>query len=163
MALSKRCEYGMRALIDLGIARELGIPVVRLPDLARAERIPQSFLEQILLRLRAGGLVRGKRGQNGGYCLARPASKVVMGDVVRLLEGPLAPIACVSRSAYARCSCPDEDHCGLRLLMIDVRAAISTVLDRHTLADVVGVTLSKYRRDGVPPPYFSDVAAEVRR
>jgi hypothetical protein len=79
--------------------------------------------------------------------------EIVMGGVVRLIDGPLAPIRCVSQTAYARCSCPDEDHCGLRILMEDVRSAVAGVLDRHTLADVVGITLRKIRRDGATPPF----------
>src|SRR5207244_13004148 len=74
--------------------------------------------------------------------------------VIRLDEGPLRPIRCVSQTSYARCSCPDEVHCGLRMLMFDVRNAISTILDRFTLADIVEITLRKYRRDKVTPPFL---------
>ena len=77
-----------------------------------------------------------------------------MGKVIRLIDGPLAPISCVSVTAYERCSCPDEDHCGLRMLMLDVRNAIARILDRYVLADVVGITLRKMRRDGVPIPFM---------
>ncbi len=73
--------------------------------------------------------------------------------MVRLIDGPLAPIACVSKTAYAPCSCPDEDHCGLRMLMLDVRNAIAHLLDRHTLAEVVEVTMRSLRRDKVAPPF----------
>jgi DNA-binding IscR family transcriptional regulator len=73
---------------------------------------------------------------------------------VRLLDGPLAPIRCVSVNAYERCSCPDEDHCGLRMLMLDVRQAVGDVLDRNTLADVVKITLRKIRRDHVRIPFL---------
>ena len=153
MQLSKRCEYGLRALIDLGIAREQGHPYLRAAELARHEGIPVPFLEQILLQLRQEGWLESRRGKGGGYALAKPMGSVRMGDVVRLFEGSLAPISCVSRVAYERCSCPDEDHCGLRLLMTDVRAAVVSVLDRHTLADVVEVTLRKMRRDGTNLPF----------
>lgn len=161
MQLSKRCEYGLRALIDLGIAREQGRPWVRASELSAHERIPVPFLEQILLQLRKAGYVEGRRGKNGGYGLAKAMKDIGMGDVVRLFEGRLAPIACVSRVAYERCSCPDEEHCGLRLLMTDVRTAVTSVLDRHTLADVVGVTLRKMRRDRTRLPF--PVTVEVRR
>jgi len=161
MQLSKRCEYGLRALIDLAIAREQGHPYLRAADLARHERIPVAFLEQILLQLRQAGYLKSRRGKNGGYTLDKPMASVRMGDVVRLFEGSLAPIACVSRVAYQRCTCPDEDHCGLRLLMTDVRTAVVSVLDRFTLADVVGVTLRKLRRDGVRLPF--PVTTEVPR
>jgi Rrf2 family protein len=153
MHLSKRCEYALRALIDIGIGRELGRPVLQASELARHERIPVKFLEQILLQLRAEGYLTSKRGKHGGYSLAKPLESVRMGDVVRLFEGYLAPIACASQVAYERCSCPDEAHCGLRLLMLDVRTAISDVLDRHTLADIVEVTMRKFRRDRVRLPF----------
>ena len=153
MQLSKRCEYGLRALIDLGIAGEQGRPYLRAAELAAHERIPVPFLEQILLQLRQEGYLASRRGKNGGYALAKPMTAIRMGDVVRLFDGMLAPIACVSRVAYARCSCPDEDHCGLRLLMTDVRAAVVSVLDRHTLADVVDVTMRKVRRDRARLPF----------
>jgi hypothetical protein len=81
-------------------------------------------------------------------------SQITFGEVIRLIEGPLAPIRCVSQTSYARCSCPDEIHCGLRILMFDVRNAISTILDRYTLADIVEITLRKYRRDKVTPPFL---------
>src|SRR5439155_21636298 len=74
--------------------------------------------------------------------------------VVRLIDGSMAQFRCVSRTSYARCSCPDEVHCGLRMLMLDVRNAISTVLDRFTVADIVDITLRKYRRDKVAPPFL---------
>jgi hypothetical protein len=83
--------------------------------------------------------------------------------VVRLIDGPLAPIGCVSQTAYEKCTCPDEEHCGLRMLMLDVRNAIAGILDRYTLADVVEVTLRKLRRNGVPLPFTSDAAAPPTR
>jgi Rrf2 family protein len=153
MKLSKRGEYALRALIDLGIAQEVGRPLLRLPEIAAKEQLPQKFLEQIIQFLRDSGLVESERGRFGGYRLARPAGKISVGEVVRLIDGPLAPIGCVSRTAYEKCSCPDESHCGLRMLMLDVRNAITGVLDRHTLADVVEVTLRKMRRSGIPLPF----------
>lgn len=149
MKLSKRGEYALRALIDLGVAAELGRPLLSLSELARREKLPAKFLEQILGQLRGAGLVTGTRGQRGGYTLGRPAREIFFGEVVRLIDGPLAPIGCVSQMAYAPCTCPDETHCGLRMLMLDVRNAIAAILDRHTLADVVSITLRKLRRDKV--------------
>jgi Rrf2 family protein len=111
-------------------------------------------LEQIFTQLKAAGYVVSRRGKFGGYSLGRPMSRIKFGDVIRLIEGPLAPIRCVSQTSYARCSCPDEIHCGLRMLMFDVRNAISTILDRYTLADIVEITLRKYRRDKVTPPFL---------
>jgi DNA-binding IscR family transcriptional regulator len=79
--------------------------------------------------------------------------QIRMGELVRLIDGRLAPIACASETEYSRCSCPDESHCGLRMLMIDVRNAISNILDRHTLDEVVTVTLQKMKRDNAPLPF----------
>jgi Rrf2 family protein len=152
MKLSKRGEYALRALIDLGIARELGFPILQASELARKEKLPVKFLEQILGQLKLGGYVKSTRGKLGGYSLAKPMSRIKFGSVIRFIEGPLAPIRCVSRTAYAPCTCPDEVHCGLRMLMFDVRNAIARVLDRYTLADIVQVTLKKLRRDNVKPP-----------
>jgi hypothetical protein len=83
--------------------------------------------------------------------------------VVRLIDGPLAPIGCVSQTAYEKCTCPDEAHCGLRMLMLDVRNAITGILDRYTLADVVEVTLRKLRRDGRPLPFAAPAALRPTR
>lgn len=152
MALSKRCEYALRALIDIGLAEELGRSRVAIRELAEHEGISELFLNQILLQLNDAGLLRSKRGRQGGYSLAKRQTDIGMGEVVRLVDGPIAPIGCVSQTAYERCSCPDEDHCGLRMLMFDVRNAMSEVLDRHSLADVVAVTLDKMKRDRVPFP-----------
>jgi Rrf2 family protein len=154
MKLSKRGEYALRALIDLGIASELGWPMLQASELAAKEKLPIKFLEQIFAQLKAAGYVKSRRGKFGGYSLARPMRRIKFGAVIRLIDGPLAPIRCVSATSYARCSCPDEVHCGLRMLMLDVRNAISTVLDRFTLADIVEITLRKYRRDKVAPPFL---------
>ena len=153
MKLSKRGEYALRALIDFGLAQELGRPLLQVSELTAKEGLPIKFLEQILMQLKAAGYLESRRGKHGGYLLARPPENISVGQVVRLIDGPLAPIACVSQTAYERCSCPDEEHCGLRMLMLDVRNAISNVLDRYTLADVVEVAMRKLRKDKVPLPF----------
>lgn len=160
MKLSKRGEYALRSLINLGIAAEVGRPLVRVSELAANEQLPVKFLEQILQALKEAGLVKSERGKFGGYKLAKPSGGIRIGEVIRLIDGPLAPIGCVSQTAYEKCSCPDEAHCGLRMLMLDVRNAISGILDRYTLADVVEVTLRKLRRDGLPLP-FADAASRA--
>jgi Rrf2 family protein len=154
MKLSKRGEYALRALIDLGIASELGWPMLQISELASKEKLPVKFLEQIFTQLKTAGYVSSRRGKFGGYSLARQMNQIKFGEVIRMIEGPLAPIRCVSQTSYARCSCPDEIHCGLRILMFDVRNAISTILDRYTLADIVEITLRKYRRDKIAPPFL---------
>ncbi|HEY5753317.1 MAG TPA: Rrf2 family transcriptional regulator [Chthoniobacterales bacterium] len=153
MKVSKRGEYALRALIDLGLAQEAGREVLQLSELAEKEKLPVKFLEQILMQLKAAGYVDAKRGRLGGYYLAKPMEEIRFGSVIRLIDGPLAPIACVSQTAYERCTCPDEEHCGLRMLMLDVRNSIAAILDRFTLADTVDVTLRKMRRDGCPLPF----------
>jgi Rrf2 family protein len=149
MKLSKRGEYALRALIDLGVAAELGRPILQISELAAKEKLPTKFLEQIFTQLKSAGYVRSKRGKLGGYSLGLPMHRIKFGAVIRLIDGPLAPIPCVSQTAYARCTCPDEAHCGLRMLMLDVRNAIAKILDRHSLAEIVAITLRKMRRDRV--------------
>ena len=157
MRVSKRGEYALRSLINLGIAWELGRHIVKISELAQKENIPIKFLEAILLDLNRAGYLSSKRGKGGGYSLKKPMNKIIIGDVVRLIDGPLAPIRCASVTAYKKCSCPDEAHCGLRLLMVDVRNAIANILDRYSLADVVEITLRKIRRDKIPLPFLEKI------
>jgi len=159
MKLSKKGEYALRSLINLGIAAEVGRPLIQVSELADNEQLPIKFLEQIMHALKEAGLVESVRGKFGGYRLAKPGRKITIGEVVRLIDGPLAPIGCVSHTAYEKCTCPDETHCGLRMLMLDVRNAIAGILDRYTLADVVEVTLRKLRRDQVPLPFSAEAEA----
>ena len=135
MRLSKRGEYGLRAMLDLA-TWESHSGAVQIKDIAERENIPAKFLEQILLTLKNAGLLNSKMGVGGGYYLARPADQINLGQIVRVLDGPLAPIHCVSQMAYEPCGCPDEETCGLRLVMLDVRNAIAGILDQTTLADV---------------------------
>lgn len=158
MKLSRRGEYALRSLINLGIAAEVGRPLVQVSELADNEQLPTKFLEQIMQSLRDAGFVESVRGKFGGYRLAKPMRDISVGEIVRLIDGPLAPIGCVSQTAYEKCTCPDETHCGLRMLMLDVRNAIAGILDRYSLADVVEVTLRKLRRDGIPPPFSAEAA-----
>jgi Rrf2 family protein len=135
MRLSKRSEYGLRALMDLA-TRPPGEPVP-LKDLAAANNLPAKFLEQIFLQLRNSGIVHSQPGAHGGYLLGRPANTITLGEIIRSLDGTIAPVSCLSQIAYERCSCPDEASCLLRAAMADVRQAIVDVVDRLTLADSV--------------------------
>ncbi len=137
MRLSKRGEYGLRAMIHLADAqqREPGA-MVQIKDLAEREKMPAKYLEQILLALKNAGLLNSRMGIGGGYYLARPPKEINLGQIVRVLDGPLAPIRCVSQMAYEPCGCPDERTCGLRMVMGDVRTAIVNILENTTLADV---------------------------
>ncbi len=168
MHLSKRAEYGIRVMIHLGMARELGVESVSGRELADADRLPLKYVERILQQLRDAGLVATRRGAQGGYGLAADPQGIRIGDLVRLIDGRLAPISCASETAYQKCTCPDEAHCGLRMLMIDVRNAVAGILDRYSVAQVVEVTLRKMRRDGITPPLAhlgipEDVTVEGRR
>lgn len=137
MRLSKRGEYGMRAAIYITLAlQDSPGSVISIRDIAQEEKIPVKFLEQILLTLKNAGILRSKVGVGGGYYLGRPADKITLGQIFRTLDGPVAPIRCVSQMAYEPCECPDEATCGLRMVMGDVRDAIARILDNTTLADV---------------------------
>ncbi len=161
MNLTRKGEYALRSLIKLGIAHELGRAHLSVSELAESEKLPLKFLEQVLFQLRGAGYIHTKRGKYGGYFLAKDMKSIRIGEIVRLIDGKLAPIACASLTAHEKCSCPDETHCGLRMLMIDVRNAISNILDRYTLADVVEVTLRKIRRDGGELPFQSGSSQTV--
>lgn len=110
--------------------------VLQIREISQHEQIPAKFLEQILLSLKNAGLLHSKMGVGGGYHLAKPPSEITFGHIVRILDGPLAPVKCVSQMAYEPCGCPDEETCGLRLVMGDVRNAIADLLDGTSLADV---------------------------
>jgi Rrf2 family protein len=134
--LSKKTIYAFKALIHLA-GQPSGQPIL-ISDLARDENIPKKFLEFILLSLRKGGILLSRVGKGGGYSLALPPNRITVGAVVRILEGDLAPVQCLSTTNYAHCEeCQDEVTCGIRLTMADVNTALSNVLDGLTLADMV--------------------------
>ena len=138
MRLSKRGEYGLRAMITLAEPPQTdGAPaMMQIKEISQREQISSKFLEQILLTLKNAGMLHSKMGVGGGYYLARPASEITLGQIFRVLDGPVAPIKCVSQMAYESCGCPDEETCGLRLVMGDIRNAIADILDNTSLADV---------------------------
>ncbi len=133
--LSQRCKYALKAMINLARTPE-GCRCVA--DIAEQENIPRKFLEAIMSDLRRGLLVESARGKLGGYRLARPADLITFGEIVRLVDGPLALLPCASRNFYRRCDdCPDETACALRRVLVDARNELSGVLDRTTLADPI--------------------------
>jgi Rrf2 family protein len=135
--ISKRTQYGMKAMLALG--RRYGEGPVVIATLAAEESIPLKFLEVILLELKGHGLLHSKKGKGGGYHLSRPPSTVTIGSLIRMMEGPLAPLPCASETAYRACEeCGDIESCGTRIVMRQVRDAISGVLDRTTLSDLLG-------------------------
>src|SRR4030042_1325239 len=127
MRLSKRGEYGLRAMIDLATLldsrNESNSPngdVIQIKEIAERQHIPSKFLEQILLTMKNAGLLHSRMGVGGGYYLAKAADEISLGQIVRILDGPLAPVRCVSQMAYESCGCPDENTWGLGLGMLDV-------------------------------------------
>jgi Rrf2 family protein len=161
MHLTKKGEYALRTLIRLGLAQRCGRDVVSVSELADGENLPFKFIENILQELRRAGYVESKRGKEGGCRLAKPMKSVTIGELVRLIDGRLAPIGCASETDYEKCTCPDEQHCGLRMLMIDVRNAIARILDNYTLEDVVTVTVKKFQRDGIALPFAPEPELEA--
>ena len=131
MRLSRKGEYALRAMIVL--AEDYGEGPVRIEDIAARERIPKKFLEQILLDLKKAGLVQSRRGVGGGYLLLREPGKVTFAEIVRTIDGPLAPLSCVSRHAHVRC--PDQQSCGLYSVMREVRDAVAGIMEGVTLKD----------------------------
>ncbi len=137
--ISNKTKYGLQALIALSRHYEQGSMLIG--DLAQKEGIPKKFLENILLGLKNQGLLESKKGKGGGYKLARHPRDIKLGQVIRILDGPLAPVPCVSQTAYSRCKeCKDEYNCGIRLVMKDVRDAMANILDHTSLEDVLKKT-----------------------
>ncbi|OSZ72198.1 transcriptional regulator [Sphingomonas sp. IBVSS1] len=133
--LTQRSRYALRALIF--IARSGGVEPVPISAIAADQKLPRKFLEAILLDLKNGGLVNSFRGKMGGYRLARPASQISFGEIIRLIEGPLALVPCVSVTAYQRCTdCFEETTCVIRKVMLVVREQTANILDTTSLADL---------------------------
>jgi Rrf2 family protein len=136
--LSAKAKYGLKAVLYLADREGQGGCLIA--DIAKSEQIPKKFLDTILLELKNNGLLHSKKGKGGGYVLARPAAKITAGQIVRILDGPLAPIACVSYTAYKPClDCPDENACRIRKIMQKVRDANAAVLDTLSLAEMSGL------------------------
>lgn len=134
MKISVRGEYALRALLVLGLNYDRD--VVRIQTISEQQNIPKRFLEQILTDLKSLGVVESRRGVAGGYRLARPPEFVTLAAVIRHIEGPLAPVSCVSERFYEKCSCPDESKCAIRSVMKEVREAIVKILEHVTVAQM---------------------------
>tara|TARA_R110002050_G_scaffold94765_3_gene197299 strand:+ start:31293 stop:31706 length:414 start_codon:yes stop_codon:yes gene_type:complete len=133
--LSKKTKYGLKALTF--IARSEGDLPVQVGAIAKSEQIPQKFLESILLTLRKAGVLGSKKGKHGGYYLRKEPSEILMTEVMRVLEGPIAMVPCVSLNFYEKCDdCPNEDLCSVNKLMIQVRDSTLKVFKNTTLADL---------------------------
>ena len=136
MKLSKKSEYGLRALVEL--TQAYGVTPLRRSEIAERQQIPVGFLETVLLELKRAGILGSRPGANGGFRLIKSPRDISLGQVIRTLDGPLAPIACVSQTAYQKCqNCPYAEDlvCPIKAVMSEVRTAIVNVLDRHTLQE----------------------------
>lgn len=134
--ITKRAKYAMQAMVLLG--RHLGPEPVQIAELAERGHIPKKFLEGILLDLKNGGLLHSKKGKGGGYHLAQVPEKISVGEILRLIDGPLAPLSCVSKTAYAPCDdCPNVKACSIRMVMLRAHEASLAILDATYLSDMV--------------------------
>jgi Rrf2 family protein len=132
--ISQKAKYAFHALLALARAEDSLI----VGDIAAQEGIPRKFLEQILLELKRNGIVQSRRGKYGGYGLLMPADRITFGQVLRILDGPIAPLPCLSRIAYRRCAdCRTEDDCEIRRVFAKVADSAREVLDRTSIADAI--------------------------
>lgn len=132
--LSMKAKYALQALVVLAKNKNR---LMQTKAIAADADIPYKFLEAILTDLRNRDFVKSKRGMMGGYTLGREARDIMVGDIVRLMDGPLAPIRCASLTGYQKCdNCPDEGKCSIRNVMMDARIALSSVLDHRSIADL---------------------------
>lgn len=137
--LTMKTKYALKALAVLANAEE-GEPVL-IADIAEKEDIPLKFLQLILRELRQHGMLRSRKGRGGGYYLAKPAQSITLTSLIRILDGPMAPVPCLSRTAYQRCEgCRSESACGLRLILREAHDATLRVLESRTLADLARMT-----------------------
>ncbi len=135
--ISQKTRYALKALVLLAAHEKLNAEPVLISELARRGKMPQKFLEAILLELKNGGLLQSKKGKGGGYFLAKKPEAIKLGSVIRMLEGPLALIPCVSQNLPHKCDeCDDEATFGLRILFKEVRDATAGILDNTSLAKV---------------------------
>jgi len=132
--LTNRGKYATRAMLDLSLHYKQG-PVL-IQDIASRQKIPLKFLEQILLSLKTAGFVASRKGRGGGYYCAHSPAEITLGAVIRVIDGPLAPVSCVSVTQHAECGCPEPAICGLRAVWKDARDALSRVLDGTTFAEI---------------------------
>lgn len=134
--ISQKTKYALKAVLMLAREYERKEPIL-ISEIAKEERIPKKFLENILLELRKKGVLRSKKGKGGGYLLARDPSQITFAEVMRIFEGSLSPLPCLSRTSYRRCEeCREEAGCGVRIVMKDVRDATEKIVEAATLREV---------------------------
>ncbi|HUM46304.1 MAG TPA: Rrf2 family transcriptional regulator [Chitinophagales bacterium] len=136
--LSKKAKYGLKAVLYLARNYENAESTVIVAELSQQEYIPRKFLEKILLELKKSDILQSRMGRHGGYTLSREPDKIFMGEIVRVLDGPIGPLACVSERAYVPCyDCKDEHTCEIRKVMKLVRDATVSILDKTSLQDAL--------------------------
>lgn len=139
--LTQRSRYALRAMLFLAQAAP-GSPPIPTNRIAREANVPRKFLELILADLREAGYLHSHRGKMGGYCLSKPIHLISLGEIIRVIEGPLALVPCVSRTAYRRCTdCKSEATCAIRHAMMRVRDETARILDGTSLADALAEDL----------------------
>jgi Rrf2 family protein len=137
--ISQKAKYALKALIAMAKAGDGA--AMSITEIAEAQRIPKKFLEQILLEMKRDGILFSQRGKNGGYSMRLAPGEITFGRVLRLIDGPIAPLPCLSKIAYRRCEdCADEKACELRMVLNDVAKATRAVLDKATIADALAAT-----------------------
>lgn len=151
--ITMKTKYALKALTHLARARE-GEPVL-IAEIAEREAIPRKFLELILRELRQHGILESRKGRGGGYTLRQKADQISLASIIRVLDGPLAPVPCLSRTAYRRCEgCVDESTCGIKLVLTDLYAATTNILETTTVADIVA-RMDKAGEKRKGPPRYS--------
>jgi Rrf2 family protein len=133
MKISSKGDYALRAILALALRNGEKKPV-RLPEIAEQNHIPIKFLEQIMIQLKGAGFVSSRRGRHGGYLLAKPPGEITLGEVIRLIDGSIAPVGCVSGCDYI--SCALETNCVLRDVFSDIRERIGEIVDRTTFGSL---------------------------
>jgi len=133
LKITKKSEYGISALMEIAGS---GDKVIRAQDIAERQDIPVKFLEQVLLPLKHRGIIETRRGVGGGYVLNMPAEKITIAEIIRVLDGPIAPVSCISETAHTACL-HNENLCALKSVMTEVRFAMLSVLERVTLAGLM--------------------------
>ena len=151
--ISQKTRYALKALMLLASDERKGKGPILISNLAKRGHMPQKFLEAILLELKNHGILQSKKGKGGGYTLGKPADEIMFGNIIRIMEGPLALIPCVSKSLHHRCpDCNDEETAGMRILFKEVRDATTSILDNTSLEKVLRV--QDEARENKPLMYF---------
>lgn len=158
--ISQKAKYAFKALVLL--ARLGRGASLQTGEIATQAAIPRKFLEQILLQLKANGLVESRRGRGGGYMLVAYPAEITVSQVLRIVDGPIAPLACISRTAYSRCKdCPDETHCTVRRLFAETYAATLARMEKTTLAVALADDSASERAAGAPAERLLELADAI--